>query len=115
MRAHTPCSSHDARAQHLARIYWAGADDRHVFMNALRSSPFLSAACVLHTFIFSCWVMGAAAGFADRHVFMNALRSSPFLSAACLLQSAILVCWLFAANTGDTRTAPSNSVATADW
>src|SRR5258708_39684370 len=29
--------------------------DKQVFMNALRSSPFMSPALVLHTFIFSCW------------------------------------------------------------
>src|ERR1700756_4687114 len=56
---------------------------RQVLMNALRSSPFLSAACLLHIFILSCCVIGpdaaaAAAGFADRQLCMNALRSSPF-------------------------------------
>src|SRR6516225_9219180 len=67
-------------------------------MNALRSSPFLSPAWVLHAFIRSCWlIVGAGAPAAERHCFMNALRSSPFLSAACVLQAFILFCWLLAA------------------
>src|SRR5580698_7348832 len=72
-------------------------------MNALRSSPFLSAACTLHAFILSCCDIGAdaaIAGDADRQFFMNALRSSPFLSPACLLHTVIFDCWLFCAKAG---------------
>src|SRR5450755_1285634 len=72
--------------------------ERQVFMNALRSSPFLPVASTLHFFILSCCVIGVAgaaiAPSAERHVFMKALRSSPFLSPACLLQSPIFDCCL---------------------
>src|ERR1700677_525379 len=84
-------------------------------MKALRSSPFLPAACTLQAFILSCWDMGAAAGFADRHDFMKALRSSPFLSPACWLQTVIFDCWLFWAIAGEASTAPRTSAARADW
>ncbi|MNT77236.1 hypothetical protein D3C72_2163300 [compost metagenome] len=47
---------------------------------------------MLQAAIFSCWVLGAAAGLADRHSFMKALRSSPFLSAAWVLQAFIFSC-----------------------
>src|SRR5271165_3738761 len=40
----------------------AGVADRQVFMNALRSSPFMSPALVLHSFILSCCEL-VAAGF----------------------------------------------------
>src|SRR5215475_11425330 len=91
---------------------------RQVFMNALRSSPFLSPAWTLHAFIFSCCVIGAEAAIADeadRQFFMNALRSSPFLSPACLLHIVILFCWLFSANAGAASRPPSTSAAIADW
>src|SRR5947207_3691012 len=39
--------------------------ERHVFMNALRSSPFLSAACSLQAFIFSCCGVIASVFFAS--------------------------------------------------
>src|SRR3978361_490989 len=75
--------------------------DRHCFMKALRSSPFLPVASALHVFIFSCCVgAAAAAGLLDRHSFMKALRSSPFFSVASLLHELILFCCVFAANAG---------------
>src|SRR5471032_369893 len=70
-------------------------------MKALRSSPFLPVADLLHAVIFCCWVIGAAAaGVEERQSFMNALRSSPFLPAACALQVVIFDCWLLSANAG---------------
>src|SRR5450755_382804 len=41
----------------------AGAADKQVFMNALRSSPFMSVALLLHVFIFSCCGVIAAVAF----------------------------------------------------
>src|SRR5258706_3551627 len=64
---------------------------RQSFMNALRSSPFLSLASLLQAFIFSCCAVFLSPSF-FRHSFMNALRSSPFLSPASLLQLVILFC-----------------------
>src|ERR1700738_1070970 len=90
---------------------------RQLFMKALRSSPFLSAACVLHAFIFSCWVIGFEAAIvdeADRQFFMKAFRSSPFLSPACLLHMDIFDCWLFWAKTGDASRLPTRRAAKAD-
>src|SRR5450631_345795 len=42
---------------------FGGAADRQVFMNALRSSPFMSVALLLHVFIFSCCGVMAAVAF----------------------------------------------------
>src|SRR6185295_1073057 len=64
---------------------------RQSLMNALRSSPFFSAALVLQTFIFSCCV-SLAGSLPERHALKNALRSSPFLSPALALQSFIRSC-----------------------
>ena len=65
-----------------------------LFMNALRSSPFLPVADALHAVIFCCWVIGAeaATGVDARQSFMNALRSSPVLPAADALQVVIFDC-----------------------
>ena len=43
-------------------ILLSGLADKHVFMNALRSSPVLPSALTLQAFIFSCCAFGAAAG-----------------------------------------------------
>src|SRR5664279_5187751 len=48
----------DATGRRAARPSQA---ERHPFMKALRSSPFLPAASTLHFFIFSCCVIGALA------------------------------------------------------
>ncbi len=71
-------------------------------MNALRSSPVLPVADLLHAVIFCCWVIGAeaATGADERQSFMYALRSSPFLPAACALQVVIFDCWLLSAKAG---------------
>src|SRR5579863_1304131 len=85
-------------------------------MNALRSSPFLSPACLLHIVIFSCCVIGFAPAveFFDRQSFMNALRSSPFLSPACWLHIVIFDCWLFCAKAGGANVTPERTAANAD-
>ena len=49
-----------------------GAAFRHSLMNALRSSPFLSAAFTLHAFIFSCCViLAGATSLPERHALMK--------------------------------------------
>src|SRR5947207_93453 len=46
-------------------LAFSGLADRHDFMNALRSSPFLSVACSLQAFIFSCCGVIASVFFAS--------------------------------------------------
>src|SRR5450755_4866573 len=60
----------------------AGAADKQVFMNALRSSPFMSVALVLQFFIFSCCGVIAAVAFVSAALVSAALASAALVSAA---------------------------------
>src|SRR5512141_542852 len=83
----------DRRSPGRYRLIVAGHPLRHVLMNFLRSSPFMSPAFLLQAVIFSCCVIFAgAASLPDRHELMNCLRSSPFLPSALTLHSFMRSC-----------------------
>src|SRR5207249_6934492 len=56
--------------------------DRHVLMNFLRSSPFLSAASLLHAVIRSCCALAPKAGAAATQTFPKPTKPEPGLRDA---------------------------------
>ena len=67
---------------------FSGLAERQVFMNALRSSPFLSPACSLHIFILSCCAFCASLGaLSEAAVLVSAVFAS-LLSAASAVPQA---------------------------